>query len=187
MTTDREDFEKAYEPNPHKSPFTEVTFDVQGQVYKPLDKFMPRIASALNAAWYGWRIRQSKIDGLHNNYKHLLGKYRATKLLQYSTSEHNARLHNTLLFVKEHFWMNDLDKAMPRVYEEITACLDGQRRNVHNTSCTYQFELAFLNLQDSPELRKIYWSALGQLKFDSNNQVITPELEQCACCKAGEQ
>lgn len=53
----------------------------------------------------------------------------------------------------------------------------------HNTSCTYQFELAFLRLQDTPELRKIYWSALGQLQFDSNDQVIPPELEECPCCK----
>ncbi|WP_228200622.1 hypothetical protein [Acinetobacter lactucae] len=53
----------------------------------------------------------------------------------------------------------------------------------HNTSCTYQFELAFHNLQDTPELRKIYWSALGQLQFDSNDQVIPPELEECPCCK----
>ena len=57
----------------------------------------------------------------------------------------------------------------------------------HTTSCTYQFELAFHNLQDTPELRKIYWSALGQLQFDSNDRVIPPELEECPCCKAGEQ
>lgn len=59
---DRKQFEKAYEPNPHKSPFTEVTFDEVGQVYKPLDQFNPRIASSLNAAWYGWRIRQAEVD-----------------------------------------------------------------------------------------------------------------------------
>ncbi|MFW1952198.1 hypothetical protein [Acinetobacter beijerinckii] len=68
-------------------------------------------------------------------------------------------------------------------------CLSNPRSNPHghNASCTYQFELAFLNLQDIPELRKLYWSALGQLQFDSNDQVITPELEPCACCKVGEQ
>lgn len=46
-----------------------------------------------------------------------------------------------------------------------------------------QFELAFLNLQDTAELRKLYWSALGQLHFDINDQVITPDLEDCPCCK----
>lgn len=59
---DRKQFEKAYEPNPHKSPFTEVEFDEVAQVYKPLDQFNPRIASSLNAAWYGWRIRQVEVD-----------------------------------------------------------------------------------------------------------------------------
>lgn len=64
-------------------------------------------------------------------------------------------------------------------------CQNNPRSNPHGhkTSCTYQFELAFHNLQDTPELRKIYWSALGQLQFDSNDQVIPPELEECPCCK----
>lgn len=53
----------------------------------------------------------------------------------------------------------------------------------HNTSCTYQFELAFLNLQDTPELRKLYWSALGKIEFDHNDQIIPPVLEECPCCK----
>lgn len=67
-------------------------------------------------------------------------------------------------------------------------CLSNPSSNPHghNTSCTYQFELAFLNLQDTPELRKLYWSALGQLQWDRNDQVITPELEECACCKVGD-
>lgn len=58
----REEFEKAYEPNPHKSPFNEVKFDEVARVYRPLDQFNPRIASSLNAAWYGWRIRQAEVD-----------------------------------------------------------------------------------------------------------------------------
>lgn len=76
---------------------------------------------------------------------------------------------------------------MMYVQNEITKHLKDQSRKVHNTSCTYQFELAFHNLQDTPELRKIYWSALGQLRFDANDQVITPELEECQYCKAGNQ
>jgi len=72
--------------------------------------------------------------------------------------------------------LKDLEQALKRI--------EGPS---HNTSCTYQFELAFLHLQDTPELRKIYWSALGQLQFDSNDQVIPPELEECPCCqKAGD-
>lgn len=53
----------------------------------------------------------------------------------------------------------------------------------HNTSCTYQWELAFLNLQDTPELRKLYWSALGKIEFDRNDQIIPPVLEECPYCK----
>lgn len=148
----------------------------ESQQYHATDDDYVEEAEGMN-----WSL--STFTKCRTDYEHLLGKYRATKQLQYSTSEHNSRLHRTLLFVKDHFLMNDLDKAMPRVYEEITECLDDQPRKVHNTSCTYQFELAFHNLQDTPELRKIYWSALGQLKFDSNDQVIPPELEECPCCK----
>ncbi|CAM0756151.1 TPA: hypothetical protein RP341_000500 [Acinetobacter baumannii] len=92
-------------------------------------------------------------------------------------------LRMLLWFVKDHFDINDLDKAMPRVYEKLKDATTNIIKSNHNTSCTYQFELAFHNLQDTPELRKIYWSALGQLHFDSNDQVIPPELEECPCCK----
>ncbi|MFW1646589.1 hypothetical protein [Acinetobacter nosocomialis] len=92
-------------------------------------------------------------------------------------------LRKLLFFVKDHFDMNGLDKAMPRVYEKLTGATTHIIKSNHNTSCTYQFELAFHNLQDTPELRKIYWSALGQLRFDSNDRVILPELEDCPCCK----
>lgn len=57
----------------------------------------------------------------------------------------------------------------------------------HNTSCTYQWELAFLNLQDTPELRKLYWSALGKIEFDRNDQIIPPVLEDCPYCKGNQE
>ncbi|EPG6933848.1 hypothetical protein NLV80_002722 [Acinetobacter baumannii] len=87
-------------------------------------------------------------------------------------------------------WINEdaLDDAdfvkggVLRALERLEIMLQSNSPN-HNTSCTYQFELAFHNLQDTPELRKIYWSALGQLQFDSNDRVIPPELEECPCCK----
>lgn len=71
MDKQREGFEKAYESNPNKSPFTEVRFDEVARVYKPLDQFNPRIASSLNAAWYGWRIRQAEVDGLQAKVEEL--------------------------------------------------------------------------------------------------------------------
>ena len=60
----RSEFEKAYEPNPHKSPFTEVRFNEEKQIYEPLNPPRDRVARSLNAAWYGYRIRQTEVDEL---------------------------------------------------------------------------------------------------------------------------
>lgn len=96
-----------------------------------------------------------------------------------------TNLEMNLRFVKDHFVMNDLDKAMPRVFEEIEQVLGGKEIS-HNTSCTYQFELAFLNLQDTPELRKLYWSAMGECQFDENDKIVVPELVECPVCMVSE-
>ena len=60
----RSEFEKAYEPNPHKSPFTEVRFNEEKQIYESLNQPLDRVARSLNAAWYGYRIRQTEVDDL---------------------------------------------------------------------------------------------------------------------------
>ena len=60
----KSEFEKAYEPNPHKSPFTEVRFNEEKQIYEPLNPPLDRVARSLNAAWYGYRIRQTEVDEL---------------------------------------------------------------------------------------------------------------------------
>ena len=60
----REKFENAYEPNPDKSPFTQVRFNENKQIYEPLNPPINHVARSLNAAWYGWRIRQKQIDEL---------------------------------------------------------------------------------------------------------------------------
>ena len=60
----RSEFEKAYEPNPHKSPFTEVRFNEEKQIYEPLNPPIDHVARSLNAAWYGYRIRQTEVDEL---------------------------------------------------------------------------------------------------------------------------
>ena len=60
----RSEFEKAYEPNPHKSPFTEVRFNEEKQIYEPLNPPLDRVARSLNAAWYGYRLRQTEVDEL---------------------------------------------------------------------------------------------------------------------------
>ena len=60
----RSEFEKAYSPNPHKSPFTEVSFNDEKQIYEPLNPPLDHVARSLNAAWFGYRIRQTKVDEL---------------------------------------------------------------------------------------------------------------------------
>lgn len=150
------------------------------QQYQASDDEYVEEAEGMN--WSLATFTKCRID-----YEHLLAKYRATKQLQYNTSEHNSRLFSALLLVKDHFDMNGLDKSMPRVYEEIKETLEDKRRNKHNTSCTYQWELAFLNLQDTPELRKLYWSALGKIEFDRNDQIIPPVLEDCPYCKGNQE
>ncbi|WP_227556052.1 hypothetical protein [Acinetobacter baumannii] len=139
--------------------FELANFDFQQEIFTANDKWSPDsgiAAKVLSTSFTSWSHCQKEIQGL--------------RML--------------LWFVKDHFDMNGLDKAMPRVYEKLKGATTDIIKPNHNTSCTYQFELAFHNLQDTPELRKIYWSALGQLHFDSNDQVITPELEECACCNA---
>lgn len=146
MDKQREGFEKAYEPNPNKSPFTEVKFDEVARVYKPLDQFNPRIASSLNAAWYGWRIRQAEVDGLQAKVDelqkrveeltvgcglqrdHIKGLEAELKKAWTTVDQEGHKKHGLVMllkFIKEHFEMNDLDKAMPRVYEELEQALKG--------------------------------------------------------------
>ena len=75
----RSEFEKAYEPNPHKSPFTEVRFNEEKQIYEPLNPPLDRVARSLNAAWYGYRIRQTEVDELQKRVdavKALIEEYR---------------------------------------------------------------------------------------------------------------
>ena len=73
------EFEKAYEPNPHKSPFSEVRFNEEKQIYEPLNPPLDRVARSLNAAWYGYRIRQTEVDELQKRVdavKQLIEEYR---------------------------------------------------------------------------------------------------------------
>lgn len=132
---------------------------------------------------YGYNPDLNWIFEKHENGEYIQWEVEAAaKSWQHKQKEIEG-LRMLLLFVKDHFDMNGLDKAMPRVYEKLKDATTHIVKSNHNTSCTYQFELAFHNLQDTPELRKIYWSALGQLQFDSNDQVIPPELEECPCYK----
>ncbi|HFX6518379.1 TPA: hypothetical protein ACIFEI_002056 [Acinetobacter nosocomialis] len=132
---------------------------------------------------YGYNPDLNWIFEKHENGEYIQWEVEAAAKSWLNKQKEIEGLRMLLFFVKDHFDMNGLDKAMPRVYEKLTGATTDIVKSNHNTSCTYQFELAFHNLQDTPELRKIYWSALGQLRFDSNDRVIPPELEDCTCCK----
>lgn len=123
MDKQREGFEKAYEPNPNKSPFTEVKFDEVARVYKPLDQFNPRIASSLNAAWYGWRIRQAEVDGLQAKVEGLqtqlsLQRQRVKAFEEELTSSRNygdelqKRVDAAIKCADLNFWNANTVKAM---------------------------------------------------------------------------
>lgn len=112
MDKQREEFEKAYEPNPNKSPFTEVKFDEVARVYKPLDQFNPRIASSLNAAWYGWRIRQAEVDGLQAKVEEL---------------QNNINLLNEALDIKE-----QLNQKLREREDELQKRVDAATKQAQN-------------------------------------------------------
>ena len=76
----RSEFEKAYSPNPHKSPFTEVRFNDEKQIYEPLNPPLDHVARSLNAAWYGYRIRQTEVDELQCEVKRINLWYSNVKL-----------------------------------------------------------------------------------------------------------
>lgn len=118
MDKQREGFEKAYEPNPNKSPFTEVKFDEVARVYKPLDQFNPRIASSLNAAWYGWRIRQAEVDGLQAKVEELQKRlYGALKETQYALQYVEGDMRGNHEF---------LQMAMIRTFKALEQVLKGK-------------------------------------------------------------
>lgn len=103
----RSDFEKAYEPNPHKSPFTEVRFNEEKQIYEPLNPPLDRVARSLNAAWYGYRIRQTEVDELQykaklreSDHQALLVKYQATKKCWEDISKEKNELQKRVDVVK---------------------------------------------------------------------------------------
>lgn len=115
MDKQREEFEKAYEPNPNKSPFTEVKFDEVARVYKPLDQFNPRIASSLNAAWYGWRIRQAEVDGLQAKVEEL---------------QNNINLLNEALDIKE-----QLNQKLREREDELQKRVDELEKHLKPCEC----------------------------------------------------
>ena len=95
MSNIKSDFEKAYEPNPHKSPFTEVRFNEEKQIYEPLNPPIDHVARSLNAAWYGYRIRQNEVDELQKRVdavKQLIEDYKDPSITSDKSFQHGLLL-----------------------------------------------------------------------------------------------
>jgi hypothetical protein len=49
----------------------------------------------------------------------------------------------------------------------------------HSTACLYEFALSFLNIEDSEQLRIMFWFAKDSLEFDPKTDcIIIPERQQ---------
>lgn len=57
------------------------------------------------------------------------------------------------------------------------SCGANQPQSEHTTACLYGFAIAFLNLDDTEDLRKLFWFAHDKLEFDENDKMIIPERE----------
>lgn len=87
---------------------------------------------------------------------------------------HAQDMQNRINNAQEYLCKGDCDTALHILSQNNTD-------EFHNTACTYLHELAFLNLEDSPGMRKLYWSTLGQIQFDENDQIIPPVMDDLAC------
>lgn len=58
----------------------------------------------------------------------------------------------------------------------------------HTIDCLYEFELNSLGLQDSPDMRVLFWSSNGALQW-KNDQPVPPELhpDNCPCIERGKK
>ena len=95
--------------------------------------------SYLRGAWVICQHQQYKIDELQKRVKeltvgcglqrdHIKGLEAELKKAWTTVDQEGHKNHELVMllkFVKEHFEMNDLDKAMPRVYEKLEQALKG--------------------------------------------------------------
>ncbi len=80
----------------------------------------------------GWQEQQKRIDeltvGCGLQRDHIKGLEAELKKAWTTVDQEGHKKHGLVMllkFIKEHFEMNDLDKAMPRVYEELEQALKG--------------------------------------------------------------
>ena len=82
----------------------------------------------------GWQEQQKRIDELtvgcglqRDHIKALETELKKAWTVVDQEAHKNHELVMLLKFIKEHFEMNDLDKAMSRVYEELEQALKGDK------------------------------------------------------------
>ncbi|WP_151817377.1 hypothetical protein [Acinetobacter ursingii] len=80
----------------------------------------------------GWQEQQKRIDeltvGCGLQRDHIKGLEAELKKAWTTVDQEGHKKHGLVMllkFIKEHFEMNDLDKAMSRVYEELEQALKG--------------------------------------------------------------
>ncbi|MCU4608191.1 hypothetical protein [Acinetobacter ursingii] len=80
----------------------------------------------------GWQEQQKRIDeltvGCGLQRDHIKGLEAELKKAWTTVDQEGHKKHGLVMllkFIKEHFEMNDLDKAMPRVYEGLEQALKG--------------------------------------------------------------
>lgn len=92
-------------------------FDKDGEVYRVLP---------VQIAYQGWNARQSEIDELKAQLE-CCRKENTVLLGKVGEGERRISfLEMNIKYVLDHFDMNDLDKAMPRVYEDLKEALRGK-------------------------------------------------------------
>ncbi len=141
-----EEFEKHYLSLPFHTEWSAqicldaCSFDVKQDAYLPkMDWISSNDADEcviyccmLNTAYLSFKEQQKRIDeltvGCALQRDHIKGLEAELKKAWTKVDQEGHKNHELVMlfkFIKEHFEMNDLDKAMPRVYEELEQALKG--------------------------------------------------------------
>lgn len=97
----REEFEKAYQPDPRKSPFPFFKFNEETNLYEGYS-FDEHEVALINAAWWVWQEQQKRIDEL-----------------QLKVSEDSRILHNIINIER-----NKYDGLQARIDKALRVLLD---------------------------------------------------------------
>ena len=65
----RQKFEKAYQPDPRKSPFPFFKFNEETNLYEGYS-FDEHEVAMINSAWLGWQLVNCELKSIIENFKH---------------------------------------------------------------------------------------------------------------------